>query len=123
MKRDLDLMRKILLRIEAQPEVPPKTLIIEDFLDLCDNPQVLSLHIGLLRDSGLIETAGESYDGDVRDYDIARLTFNGYEYLDSVRSAKVWKAVRERLSAIGGATLEIVMEVAAEQVKKELGLQ
>ncbi len=122
MKRDLDLMRKMLLRIEEKSTVPPRTLIIEDFLDLCDNPHILSLHIGLLKDAGFIEVMGESYDGDVKDYNIARLTFEGYEYLDSVRNARIWKDVKERISTVGGVALEIVKDVAKDQIKKELNL-
>lgn len=96
MKRDFDLMRKMLLRIEEKSMVPPKTLIVEDFLDLCDNPHIVSLHIGMLNDAGFIEVMGTSYDGDVKDYEIARLTFAGYEYLDAVRNARIWKAVKDK---------------------------
>ena len=31
MKRDMDLLRKILLHIEAFSDVPPKVLCVEDF--------------------------------------------------------------------------------------------
>jgi hypothetical protein len=123
MKRDLDLMRKMLLRIEEKGGVPPSTLSIEDFLDLCDQPYVLSLHIDLLRDAGFIEAVGPSYDGDMRDYDIIRITLQGYEYLEAVRNARIWKSVKDKIAVIGGATLDIVKALAVEQAKDILHMR
>ena len=122
MKLDLDLMRKILLRIEEKPEVPPRTLCIEDFLDLCDNPYVLSLHISLLNDGGFIEVMNETYVGDLKDFAIVRLTLKGYSYLDAVRNAKVWKSVKDRISSFGNVAFDIIKDLATEQIKRELNL-
>ena len=41
MKRDMDLMRKILLRIEERSDVPPRVLTLEDFFDIKeDEPKI-----------------------------------------------------------------------------------
>ena len=53
MKRDNDLIRNILLTIEDCPDVPPNVLRIESFLDFCNEPAVISMHIELLKEAGL----------------------------------------------------------------------
>ena len=122
MKRDNDLLRNILLTIEACPDVPPKTLRVESFLDYCDNPAIISLHIELLQEAGFIEADRIQRNDVIKGWDIKRLTFEGYEYLDTIRSAKVWRNVKDRLKAVGGATFEIVKAVAVEELKKELNI-
>lgn len=123
MKRDNDLLRDILLTVEACPDVPPKTLRIESFLDYCDNPAIISLHIGLLQEAGLIEADRIQRNDGIKGWDIKRLTFAGYEYLDTIRSAKVWRNVKQRLQAAGGATLDIIKAVAVSEIKKELDIE
>lgn len=122
MKRDMDLMRKILLRIEERSDVPPKTLSLNDFLDFHENIHVISLHIDLMCDAGLVEVMDTSYDGEVKDYIITRLTLAGYEYLDAIRNYSVWQKVKKRIEVIGGATLDVIKQLAIKELSKELGL-
>ena len=72
--------------------------------------------------AAVMEDGSAAYNGAVKDYDITRLTFSGYEYLDSVRNARIWKSVKTKLSVVGGATLDIVKDIALSEIKKELGL-
>ena len=123
MKRDKDVLRDILLTVEACPDVPPKTLRIESFFDYCDNPAIISLHIELLQEAGLIEADRIQRNDGIKGWDIKRLTFAGYEYLDTIRSAKVWRNVKQRLQAAGGATLDIIKAVAVSEIKKELDIE
>ena len=123
MKRDNDLLRDILLTVEACPDIPPKTLRIESFLDCCDNPAIISLHIDLLQEAGLNEADRIQRNDGLKGWDIKRQTFAGYEYLDTVRSAKVWRNVKQRMQAVGGATLEIIKAVAVSEIKKELDIE
>ena len=120
MKRDLDLIRNMLLLIERCPDVPPKTLRLESFLDISGDAQIISLHLELLKEAGFIEAKVRSVQDGVKDYDIRRITFAGYEYLDSIRDAKIWRDVKRRISAVGGATVEIVKSVAASEIAKAL---
>ena len=122
MKRGNDLLRNILLTIEACPDVPPKMLRIESFLDFCDDPAIISLHIELLQEAGLIEAERIQRNDAIKGWDIRRLTFDGYEYLDTIRSPKVWRNVKERLEVVGGATLEIVKDLATDEIRKALNL-
>lgn len=122
MKRDNDLIRNILLAIEDCPDVPPNVLRIESFLDFCNEPAVISMHIELLKEAGLVEAHRILRSDKVKGWEVERLTFSGYEYLETIRSAKVWRNVKERMKAVGGATLEIIKAVAIDEVKRELNL-
>ena len=118
MKRDLDLLRAILLRIEdAEADVQN-----HDFYDL-DNPQIIGFHIRLLIDAGFISAIDISSNGDLDYFIIQRLTFAGCEYLDSVRSTTIWEQAKQKLSAIGGsASLDVITSLCADLAKSQLGV-
>ena len=123
MKRDMDLMRQILLLIEERSDVPPKILTLKDFFDIKEDAYMISLHIDLLRDAGLIEVINTSYlERGLKDFDITRLTLAGYEYLDAIRDIKIWHKVKQSISFVGGATLDVIKQVAVKELGKELGL-
>lgn len=123
MKRDMDLMRQILLLIEERSDVPPKILTLKDFFDIKEDAYMISLHIDLLRDAGLIEVINTSYlERGLKDFDITRLTLAGYEYLDAIRDIKIWHKVKQSISFVGGATLDVIKQVAVKELSKELGL-
>ena len=123
MKRDMDLMRQILLLIEERSDVPPKILTLKDFIDIKEDAYMISLHIDLLRDAGLIEVINTSYlERGLKDFDITRLTLAGYEYLDAIRDIKIWHKVKQSISFVGGATLDVIKQVAVKELSKELGL-
>lgn len=124
MKRDLDLMRDILLRIEAFDPKCGHAIRLRTFKDLCDDLPTLSLQIELLADAGFIEIESESIIGNyTKDFIISRITFAGYEYLDSVRNDTIWKSVKKRLSGIGGeASMDIVKSLASSLILEQLGI-
>ena len=80
------------------------------------------MHLELLRDAGFIEVVSTAYNGTVKDFDISRLTFAGYEYLDAVRDKDRWDVVRGKIVAVGGATMEVIKQLAIKELSKELGL-
>ena len=123
MKRDMDLMRNILLRIEEQSDVPPKKLHTDDFADLHKDLYVISLHIDLMCDAGLVEIFDVNIEHDgFKDFAISRLTLAGYEYLDAIRNRKVWVNVKKKIEVIGGATLDVIKQLAIKELSKELGI-
>ena len=122
MKRDKDLIRGILLMIEERNDVPPNTMKVEDFLDVCDNPMIISVHLDLLRDAGYLKLRELPKQGKYKRFEVIGITFAGYEYIDSVRSPTIWRNVKEKLSLVGGASLDIVKEVAIEEAKRMLNI-
>ncbi len=123
MKRDLDLLRDILLFIEEQDQ--SNWALISEWGDLYDiEPRTLNQHIQLLNEAEFIEIADISdvtYDGQ-RLYP-KRITMAGYDYLDNVRDPKIWKATKKSLQKLGGsASLPIIQKIAIREIKKAVGL-
>src|SRR4051794_11579048 len=71
MKRDLGLIRKLLLRIEAD-----ETLAIPEY-----GAREVTRHMALLPEAGLVEADIRSIANGVRFIRGSRLTWAGYEYL------------------------------------------
>ena len=122
MKMDNDLIRNIMLAIENCPDVPPNVLRIESFLDYCDSPAIVSLHIELLHEAGFIECHRLQRNDKIKGWEIDRLTFAGYEYLDTIRNARVWRNVKDKIAAVGGATFDVIKAVAIDEIKRELNV-
>lgn len=122
MKRDLELIRRILLAIENSG--PQDRLSVSSFVTDTFPPAMVSLHIKLLLDCDYIEAfplryIGASYD----DFIIKRITSNGYDYLDSVKNNTVWNKTKEKLSAVGGeAALDVVKEIGKAVTLNLLGI-
>jgi hypothetical protein len=94
MKRDMDLIRRILLDVEEKAGSNP----IKSF-DLAIpgySPEVVSHHVLLLQQAGLLTAVNfSSSDGfDVRP---KALTWDGHEFLASARNDTVWNKVKDQV--------------------------
>jgi Hypothetical protein (DUF2513) len=123
MKRDLDLMREILLKVEAGTGQTPLFAL----KDLSDSPADIGYNVTLLKDAAFVEANLISFNGpDSITGVIVRMTNAGHDYLDSVRDPKIWKKTKSVLENVGGsAALEVVKETAikitAELIKHYMG--
>ncbi len=120
MKRDMSLVREILLEIEKGHM---------DVVDGLDYPkEEIVYHVKIMNDFGLIEA-------DVQDVStlasmerveyalgpIAGLTWEGYDFLDDVRDETVWRKTSAHIKkTTGTASFEMVKEVAKTFVREIL---
>jgi DNA-binding transcriptional ArsR family regulator len=95
----MELVRQILLQIEAKGEHPLGWL---DLDILGYDAEVVSHHVLLLQDAGMLEAQDLSSSAgfDVRP---KRLTWNGHEFLDAARNDTIWKKATEIVKEKGGA--------------------
>ena len=114
MKLDLNLMRKMLLRIEETPNMPPKHLYIRDFLDLCERENVIALHLQITTEAKWID-AVEDED----DIVVFRLTLTGYDTLAAIRNDDAWRIAMNEAEKFGGVSFEIVKKLC-DKAKKYL---
>lgn len=119
MKRDLDLIREILLAIE---DFEPETLSSLQGISPRDFsgtlPQNLH-HITMLIDAGYIDKVTEDLEPT---FVVRGMTMAGHDFLDAIRDKTVWEQTKTRLGQAGGWTLDIVLAVAKEELKRRLGL-
>ena len=118
MKRDMSLVRDILLEIELSDVAPNSdNMEIEGH-----NAAERDYHIQLMHEADLIEGVdGTTLAG----YSLMRirLTWSGHDFLDAIRDDSIWFGVGKRLKDTGGsATFEVVKALAVELGKEALGL-
>lgn len=122
MKRNLDLIRNMLLLIEANDK--PSGMDSSAFTSLNPDSEIIDYHLYLLADSGYIDysevnTIGHFYPQIIVNW----MTNAGCDYLDAVRSASIWETTKDKLSAVGGqASLDIVKAVAEHLALSVLGI-
>ena len=110
MKRDMDLVRRILIEIEEKDN----EIQIEGY-----SPEQINYHIRLLLEAELIRaTDVSSFDGE--EYLIDGLTWQGHEFLDQARSETVWNKAKKFLSEKGVDLSLHALKTALAIVTKEL---
>ena len=116
MKRDMDLIREILLRVE-QSKSPPRDidLNIPEY-----NEIEITYHIGLMYKAGLIEAIDASTTAG-NDYLITGLTWNGHEFLDASRNNTVWIKAKEYIASQGGGmTFDILKQILTKFLSDQM---
>lgn len=94
MKRDMDLVRKILLEIE---EKYVSTAIYGLEVEGYDTAAV-AYHCKILHDAGLISDYNANYGDDEIDYfSVGSLTWDGHDYLDKVRDDTLWAKTKDTI--------------------------
>lgn len=115
MKRDMDLIRKILLELESSSESWAERL------DGYEKQEIYH-HAYLLIQAGLAE--GNIFSSSPPPQaDLFNLTWQGHEFIDSVRNESVWRKTREYIKEKGGsATFNLITQVASLFIKSQLEL-
>ena len=120
---DLDLIRDLLLKVEANPEMNGKTEFIyqspEDIGILGHSLEEIAYHASLLIEAGYLKgnlTCGYMMPS------ISRLTLRGHDFLGNIKDPSIWQKTKERLSGLPGAALSVVAGLALAEVKKYFGL-
>ena len=98
MKRDMDLVRKILLKIE---EEYISTAIYDLSIDGYDM-ETVAYHCKILHEAGLVSDYGAQYgDDEIYAFGVGSLTWEGNEYLDKVRDDSIWNKTKEAITKKG----------------------
>lgn len=102
MKRDMDLVRTILIELEKCPYSGGwHEIHVPGYTD-----DEISYHVQLMHETGLIEAVDlSSHDGIC--WMPKRLTYEGHEFLDAAHADTVWAKAKDKVvSTTGTLTLE-----------------
>ena len=121
MKRDMNLMRKILFKIEEKYE-PSKGSFFGISIEGYDMFTIAE-HCDLLYQEGLIKSYKPLRGNDtVVAFKVGNLTHKGYEYLELIRNDDVWeKTEREIEEKKWPKTLEVISRIAGIFVGSAFG--
>lgn len=117
MRRDMDLLRELMLKLEAM-DVPAGGYA---FFDADDEEIVVEGktreevegHLFMIYDAGWAK--GERFQSG--EWRFHRLTPEGHDFVDTVRSPEVWTKTKAGASKVGGWTASLVLEVGKAYLK------
>lgn len=100
MKRDMELIRELLLAIEAN-ESNTAFAACDLKLKTDRERQEVYYNLQLMTDANLLEAKmAKSMEG-IEDVVIERMTWEGHEFLDNARNESIWKAAKETITKKG----------------------
>ncbi len=119
MQRNWDLIREILTALEAR-ETAHGGMASEQIPGY--SPEVVSYHMYLLNEAHLIEARCLKSSNAPMHCIGLTLTWEGHEFLDSIRNDTVWKKVKSTVKSKGlDLSFEIVKQAANIIIKGVLG--
>jgi len=119
MRRDMELVRAILLAVEEFDEPPLSWIDIEV---AGQEPEVISYHLEIMDEGGLIEAKDLSSD-DGYEWKPLRLTWAGHEFLANARDEGIWSTTKKLAGeGLKSISFGIFQELLAAVVRQHLGL-
>lgn len=125
MKRDMDLIRDLLLKIEGgQRSFDLLTPEIAEILGQDgagkmprEQSELMEYHLALLDDAGLI-TIQAKLSGAV--WQIAKITWAGHDFLDTIREPAIWRETKAGAKQAGGFSIDLLKALAKGLLKKKI---
>lgn len=119
MKRDMDLVRELLLLTEQHTSASAMRM---PEIDGRETDEVYC-HVKLLQGAGLIDGEDASTRGS-HDYLIKDLTWAGHDFLDNARDDTRWDRAKGVMSKAGGFSFDVLKsalaQLAAEAMKRAI---
>lgn len=98
MKRDMDLVREILLKIEEEHMYTTITNLKIDGYDMV----TVAYHCKIMYEAGLISNYGSSPGNNtIYMFQVGGLTWEGNDYLDKIRDNSIWKKTKDTIASKG----------------------
>ena len=115
MKRDMNLIRLQLLRVEGEQLIPE----LEQFTE-----EQRIYHMALCIEAGLVHGEIRTDPKGFPNGTVAiRLTWAGHEFLDAARNETVWNKAKEKIKKSGvEVTISILQELLKKLIKDSIGL-
>lgn len=104
MKRDMDLCRRILLKIEEEFVDVSLYLEIEGY-----SAEEIAYHCRIMHEAGLLASFETQYaNNHLYDFAVGPLTWEGHEFLDRIRDDSIWGKTKNTIIKKG---LPMIFEV------------
>lgn len=118
MRRNWDTIRELLAKVE-ECTLPTEMVRLGDFP--AERAAEVSYHMTLLIEAGLIDGQMVKTIGpEVKDFLAEKLTWNGHEFLDSIRSDTVWQKTKKLFAEQGLSMTFDLIKDGAKQVAASL---
>lgn len=114
MQRDMELVRKILFKIEENVDnVVCHNLKIEGY-----SMDQIAYHCSILHEGGYVYDYKAQYSGNgLYSFGVGRLTWEGHDFLDKIREDTIWNKTKNVIKEKGlPFVFEIVKNVSTEVI-------
>jgi hypothetical protein len=125
MKRDFDLVRRILILIEGVPagHFVNENIIDYHGLDKEYDRATIYEHIGLMLEENLVKGKVHESFGGIDSFHITGLTWKGHDFIDASKDETTWsKAKATILKPTASITFSLLLEWLKQEAKAKLGL-
>lgn len=119
MKRDMGLMRLLLLKLEELDEDGQSIYHYRS-----DDIQIdgytwaqVNYHYELAEEAGLVDMGGSGVMNGIL---FRRLTWAGHDFVDAVRDEDIWNKTKEGALAAGGFSFDLVKDLAKGFIRKKV---
>ena len=124
MKLNLDTIRTLLLYLEENLAVSENGFEGIDYTQISEDtkisiPETINT-LKVLDEAGFIQTIGNYGDDSIDELCVFRITYDGYQFIDSIRPVPRWKKVLKILAIIGSSSLNLVSPIASQLIASEL---
>lgn len=118
MKRDMDLVRQVLLKVEeATYDENSISIQLEGYSE-----GEISYQVMILDEAGLIKAEPPKEWGE-RNHEPIRLTWQGHEFLDAARDQNRWNQAKRTISEKGGSlTFDVLKAVLSQLARQAVNL-
>ncbi len=116
MKRDMDLVRLILQRMEGHESGhAPDPFAIEGFTDV-----QVGYHVLIMGEAGLLVCEESTHHGSESPEALPfRLTWAGHEFLDASRSPERWERAKNAAKGVGGLAFDVLKSILITTATEE----
>jgi hypothetical protein len=113
MKRDMDLVRDLMLFLEGKPDTA--MISAEDIPMAQRNSTEIQYHLNLIYQAGFLNA--EAFRSSTTSDRIIKvipfdLTWQGHEFLDAVRDPEIWRQAKAGAASAGTASIQFIWGIA-----------
>jgi hypothetical protein len=117
MKRDMDLVRNLLLEIESTDRILYFSHLSEAVRLRGTSSYDLDYHICLLHEAGLIQALERKGLSSIGPWTVQRLTWDGHEFLDTIRDPEIWSKTKAGAAAAGAWSIGLLKDIGTGYIK------
>ena len=120
MKRNMDLCRLILFKIEDEYKSTALSNLQIDGYDI----EIIAYHCDLLFEAGLIKSYKPTYASDkIYFFSVGALTWEGHDFLDKIRENTMWNRTKNSIKENAlPMTLEVIKTIATSLINDQLSV-
>ena len=120
MKRDMDMVRDVLLAIEAGNSMNLISLTQSMSISSNEDLQSLVYHLDMLIDQTGFVSGTKAHTMGGKNWLDLNLTWPGHEFLDDIRDPEIWKQTKAGAEKVGGFSIDLVGALAKGFLKKKI---